>query len=348
MGTTGLLSKSCQVLEFITRVSLVNIPSYLQAMSPELDRVCSMTFAYLTMQVVGFSGALLCNASFTLACRIAYFLPPLFDSPVLEGTTDVPSNSALYLVAVYYVSYASIRVMVGFAQGIFQIGLESIKDFPDACALLARGGLLTLQLAPVVFTPVIVLECALLLADPICSFPVNISGDPRSYAAEDWLQGSLADGAGFLCDVTGLRFLTSPYADVRRMVFSSLVVMVLQLWQAALLQFPQWTTALRELPLGVRTAAQLAVVVLSACSVYATAAALLHHTLPLNVLCVLLVGWTLWLCLFMPVLVRQQGLQWAARVTPASMQAFAANLRLSFVIILTLAFAFILHVSGVS
>jgi hypothetical protein len=39
-AVSNVLRNACQFLEFATRVSLVNIPSYLQAVSPELDRIC--------------------------------------------------------------------------------------------------------------------------------------------------------------------------------------------------------------------------------------------------------------------------------------------------------------------
>lgn len=349
----NVLRSICFGLEFSSRAIFVNIPFYLQAHNPELDRICAILFAYLTIQVVGFVGACLTNAMLTLACRVTAFLPPLaYLAPSIEFNQTSGSlvdsfhtspYSMIQLIANYYVSYASIRIMVSFIQGVFNVGLESIKDFPDACKVLADGGMFTLQMSPIMFLPAIILEFGLLLADPICS--LGDSGKVNATSDSSIMHKVVVNSCHFSCDYTGMRFLTSPYSDARRVVFGVCVIMILQLWQAALHQFPNWNRAVKSLHFTSRISHQIAVFVLGL-STFITLLAMATMPLPLIVPCVILTGWTIWLFHFTPVLVRVYGHVWAAKVNPASLQALAANLRMSFILMIGVAAIFLTTFAG--
>jgi hypothetical protein len=219
MFVIDILRNSCYLLEFTARLVLVNIPSYLLAKSPEIDRISSIAMAYLTFQVVGLCWAFLVNAAFSLATRVTAFLPPLeltndlnLSSPTLDVSPSLLSDphTSVQLIAIFYVSYASIRVVVSFAQSVFHIALESIKDFPDVARVLSRGGVFTLHLTPIVFTPALFLELGLIFADPFCLEVV----DSKSNVIQ---QG--------ICNHTGLFYLTSAYPEVVRLIFYTVIAM---------------------------------------------------------------------------------------------------------------------------
>lgn len=161
------------------------------------------------------------------------FLPPInftSVSPILTLTKDTTSllsspYSTLQLIAAFYVSYASIRVVVSFAQSVFLIALESIKDFPDAALLLSRGGMFTLQLTPIIFVPALYLEFGLICSDYLC------------IENEDGTNVNTIQSG--ICNHTGLVYLTSTYPEVRRLVFYAVIIMVIQFWQSFLHQFPR-------------------------------------------------------------------------------------------------------------
>ena len=342
-----ILRNSCHLLEFSARLLLVNIPSYLLSKSPEIDRLSSITFAYLTFQVVGLCWAFLVNAAFALATRITAFLPPMNLANELDGTLssrigsrDNPNialnqshlsspYASLQLIATFYVSYASIRVVVSFAQSVFHIALESIKDFPDAALLLSKGGVFTLQLTPIVFVPALILELGLICADYFC-FEAGDGGRLRHT-----IQGGV-------CNHTGLVYLTSTYSEVRKLVFYAVIVMVLQIWQAHLHQFPRWDLAFKGLTPVSRFLFQLAVLLLAILSIIATALVIAMEVEISSleaIVCAVLLGWTIWLYSFTPVLVATHGSSWARRATPESLQHLAAYLRISHMLILFLMFS---------
>jgi recombinational DNA repair protein (RecF pathway) len=89
-----------------------------------------------------------------------------------------------------------------------------------------------------VFVPALLLEVGLLLANRTC--PDTLAQGNNAMGGED-MNGMAATAtatasAAFVCQHTGLHFLTSAYPEVRRLLFYSLVAMVLQLWQTALHQ----------------------------------------------------------------------------------------------------------------
>ena len=252
-----------RALEWSARLVLVNWPVYLMSI-PELDRATALLISYLVFQVVGLLYAFLVNAAFALACRVPYFLPPI-DLAVVAAVTSgglinsssdtlnvtlptepseresllsSPTRSA-QLIAAFYVSYASVRVVVGFAQSVFAIALESAKDFPDAALEMSKGGILLLKLTPIVFVPALTLEMGLMFADTLC------------LPAPSPLLGPA------LCDASGLTYLTSAYPEIRRITFYAVVLMAVQLWQCLLHQFPNWTAAFRCLSASARLVAQV-------------------------------------------------------------------------------------------
>jgi hypothetical protein len=342
-----LIRNSCHLLEFSARLVLVNIPSYLLAKSPEADRISSIAFAYLIFQVVGLCWVFLVNAAFALATRVTAFLPPMEFTNGSTGTVgSLPYNqessllsspyTTVQLIAAFYVSYASIRVVVSFAQSVFHIALESIKDFPDAAQVMSRGGVFTLQLTPIVFVPALILELGLICADHFCSE----AGD--SVSISDIIQGGI-------CNHTGLMYVTSSYPEVRRLVFYAVIVMVVQIWQAQLHQFPRWDLAFKTLTPIKRLLFQLAVLFQAAVSVLATG---LVITVRLDmssleaIVCGVMLGWTVWLFSFTPILVATHGEAWANKVTPQSLQNLAAYLRISQTFALVLLYCCVCFTTG--
>jgi hypothetical protein len=120
-------------VEFWTRFILLNIPSALLANFPELDRVSSVAFAYLALQVVGYCWAFLVNAAFAISCQAASFLP--FNQTNDEATT-------LQLIASFYFAYASARVVVAYAQYASYLGYQSLQDFPHIASVSSSSSLL--------------------------------------------------------------------------------------------------------------------------------------------------------------------------------------------------------------
>ena len=92
-----------------------------------------------------------------------------------------------------------------------------------------------------VFVPALLLEVGLLLANRTCPDTLAQGNDAVGGEGMNEMHGMAATAtatasAAFVCQHTGLHFLTSAYPEVRRLLFYSLVAMVLQLWQTALHQ----------------------------------------------------------------------------------------------------------------
>lgn len=340
-----LLRRGTASMEFFARVNLVNIPSYLLAHSPEVDRLCSMLFAYLTLQVVGLCWAFMVNASFSLALRITPFLPPesISGLPIQPDTTSLFASpeSTAKLICQFYVSYASIRVVISFGQAVFQLALESIKDFPDAAKIISDGGIDTLKWMWIIFIPALLLELGLMQADNVCS-AAETNGDSA------W-QTLSAAAFGALCHRTGLHFLTSQFPEIRRMIYYCLVCLVVQIWQGFLHQFPHWNAVFKEMPSLVRFLCQASVGALW-CVTWIVCVLLLlglvRATDVSGILHMALFGWTLWLFLLTPSLVTKYGASWADKATPQSMMSLAAFLRISHMCIIGIIFFGVCTISG--
>ena len=111
-------------MEFWARLIMVNLPSYVLANSVASDRLCMALFTYHLFQVVGITWGSLVNASFALACELSYI--------VHESTT-------VRLICTFYIYYASLRVVIVFAQATATFALQNMDNFPDACRLLVRA-----------------------------------------------------------------------------------------------------------------------------------------------------------------------------------------------------------------
>lgn len=315
------------------------------AVSPELDRFCAMIFAYLQFQVVGFCYACLVNASLALACKVTMFLPV----EVQEGKGNNPNELSLMysgdntirLISAFYVYYASIRVVVGFGKSVLNLALESIKDFPDASRLLSKDGMFTLRLTPIVFVPSLVLEIGLLTADRVCG--VHAGSAPLD-------EGSF-DGAVWnsLCHNTGLYFLTSENAEIRRLVFYALLIMVVQLWQVMLHQFPHWNRVLKIMPGKRMVIFQITILALYIVATITFSMILLGNVEKVvndDTMFATLFGSTLWLFLFIPYITKEQGEMWAAKTNAESLQGLAAYLRISHLALLAIVFSLVFFNRG--
>lgn len=122
-----MISRLCSGVEFWARFCFVNIPSALLAKFPEIDRLCSLAFAYLLFQVVGFCWAFLVNAAFAISCQASSFLP-------LGGIGD--DVNTIQLVASFYFVYSSARVVITFAKQTVSIALQSLQDFSQILNVL--------------------------------------------------------------------------------------------------------------------------------------------------------------------------------------------------------------------
>ena len=350
------IRSACYALEFVGRLALVNVPLFLLGKSPELDRISSCVMAYLIFQVVALCWAFLVNAAFALACRVPFFLPPLdlviessmsnlTQSSGTSNSTDWNSllsspSTSVQLIAAFYVSYASIRVVVNFAQSLFYVALESIKDFPEASAELSKGGIFTLQLFPIVFIPALVLEIGLISADTLCLVSSNKSDE--KYSDVSYVNA-------FVCRNSGLGYITSTFPEVRRVILYGVLAMAVQLWQVLLHQFPKWDLAFRCLSTTTRAVAQISVLILSIISII-VGIFLVFKQVNVRLLeilvCSVVMGWTMWLFAVSRLLVATHGESWAARTTTQSLMHLAAYLRLSHVCILALTFGAVCFTTG--
>lgn len=310
---------SSKSLEFWARLMLINIPSFIHACSPELDRVCSIIQAYFLLQTVGLCWAMLVNSGFVVACEWASIYLPL--SSTVEGANTVR------LVAAFYVSYASFRVVICFAQFVSHSAIESMKDFPEAAKILSSAGTVTLHLSPIIFIPSVLIQTGLILSDQTCSSKNVV--------------------ARLFCENSGLRFLSSTYPEIQKLVFFTILVVIVQVWQVMLHQFPRWDKVFKRTPFLLSFLLHFSAVFLSSYSALVTTAVLLERLLAVRLgawsymwpmLTQCLLGWTLWLALFMPYLLGVQGKEWATRVSQSSLQQLAAQLRISLVGLLIIAF----------
>jgi len=337
-----VMSLAGKAIEEMTRFFLVNVPNIVLHSVPELDRLCSIILSYLVMQVVGFVWAIFLGGVVALACKITSFLPYDDDSGGGEGdltpqTTQNASQSQIQLVAAFYVSYASIRVFIGFAQNLYTLALESVSNFPTAAKVLSKGGTLTLSLAQLIFVPALVLQISLITADSVCLVKDDLSST-TSYLRHEF------------CRKSGLNFLTSESGETRRIVFLSLVVMMFQIWQILLQQFPKWSAAFHSMKPWKRTFSHVCVVLLSFLTIIGGLMALFRQDTPTtgvsNYYCVVLFGWTAWLCAFTPTLVAKYGERWSQRVTAQKLQGLAQVVRFSHLCVLGMLFLGITYFTG--
>ena len=187
-----------------------------------------------------------------------------------------------------------------------------------------------MKLAYLIFLPVLILQIYILSADSICQLDQTISeSNTNSMLTTIFMKSSK-----FTCEYSGLRFLTTPYNDVREIAFGAAAIISLQLWQAALIQFPRWDIAFKDLHFITRCISQTSILCLTISSASVIIKMILIGDVSVFNLTLHLSGWTLWLFCFVPVLVHRHGSNWEKKITAEALQTFAATLRMSFIIIL--------------
>ncbi len=377
-----LVSRICRALEFTIRYMLVNLPTFTMASFPAIDRVCSVVMTYLLLQVVGICWAILLNAAFALACRVTNILPeisweqdPAEKIPIEADLKYFSGSTSIQLLFSFYVAYASIRVVVSFAQNIFKFAIESTRDFPEASASAVLGGIKTLYISRLAFFPVMTLLVALLSADTLC-LDVNEGGESTSRAREALCNsgndtnnicsvGNLGneDGndisgvewqgqwraislpfRGKMCTHTGFSYLTSPHDHLRSILSSVLLIMLLQIWQAYLQQFPNWAKVFHNMPGMDRVLFQTTATLLMTATL-GTLSALFSGYIGgyfgEQIVCSIMLGWTLWLYLFVPWLAIRRGDYWTQTATTRHIQHMIAYIRLSQMLILIAFFCYL-------
>ncbi len=384
-----LLQRANSVLEFLIRWIFVNLPTYLLANFPELDRISIVVMAYFLLQVVGLCWGVLLNAGFSLACRITGVLPylstgPLFTSGNADG--EFTTSVSVQMISTFYVSYASVRSVIGFASSIFNLALDSINNFPKSTASIVKRGKYVLQTSEWCFLPPLLLLLGLAGSDYMCGefsngggtrelmsiamgIRNNITTDmgaescgssspyyepSRSwpeYAAllHDTVQRGTRSSRIAMCNHSGYYFLTSRYEQSRRLVFYTLLIMVVQLWQVYLYQFPHWNLALKTAHPVKRVALQASVMALFTISMicaYLVFCCDIKVSHVEELVCLVLLGWTLWLFFFVPVLADAHGDRWLMRLSQERLQQFASYIRVSHTCLLGLMFAALCWRSG--
>jgi hypothetical protein len=353
-------------LEFMVRGLLVNIPTYLLAHFVELDRVSIVVMAYFLLQVVGLCWAILLNAGFSLACRITNVLPYI-ESSVLQNTAtqaassfvsgDFTTSVSVQMISTFYVSYASVRSVISFSSSIFNLALDSMNNFPVSAAAMVKRGEYLLDTSHWCFLPALVLLLGLAGSDNLCYEYDDlgnknlvfgaIGGDDATGQCEQGnatMAGTAAApalrllhrGARFaqlgVCNHVGFRYLTSQYQMTRRLLFYTMMIMVIQLWQAYLHQFPRWDLAFRTASSWKRVSLQTSVVILFAISCisgYLVFFTSIKTSNAEEIVCLVLLGWTLWLFAFAPVLAGAHGHKWLRRLSCPNVQQFASYIRIS-------------------
>jgi len=319
---SSVASQFSSGVEFCARLVLVNCPSYALAKLPAIDKVCQAIFAYLLFQVVGFNWAILVNASFALACQL---------KELIRGA------SMTQLVLTFYIYYASLRVIAAFAVSSGFFGMQSLNNFPVACDTVSKNKKDALSSGGVVFLPLIALEIGLLLSDVVCPFGDSVD---KSNGDTPLTEVYIAPPEpSFICKHTGLHFLTSNYIEVRRLLFYSLVTFIIQLYQTCLLQFPSWEMVLQAMRPGVSVAFQASILVLVVSTITSIlSAAFLGGPLDTastatkwtdGYLNLVLFGWTAWLYLFFPFIVKVHGEDWVKTTSVRRLQVIVAHIRIS-------------------
>jgi hypothetical protein len=140
--------------------------------------------------------------------------------------------------------------------------------------------------------------------------------------------------------------LTSDNQATRYTLFLSLCVVVLQIWQFFLYQFPQWTNAFRALSRPVRRIYQLSAVLLIF-SQFSIAPLIIMGLTAEDSGIAILFGWSLWLYCFIPTLLQKYKESWDAKNNKLYAQNLAIYLRISLVMILSVIFILIYFSSGI-
>ena len=327
------MNQASRSLEYLARICFVNIPTYILVTFPELDRTCGFLMAYLLFQVAGICWIILLNAGFAIATGITHILPEISSEAVSDYFSGSNSNSSsaeifdagqfstsvsLFLVLSFYVAYASIKVFINFAQSVLHLGLQSTLNFPEAAdKVIAVGGVHSLQISRWAFLPTFALLLGLIGADSICADVLinsstfhgeNMMGSNSNLSAEDsFSYSAYSDQArNAVCYYSGYYYMTSPFAQSRRIIVYTLVIMGIQTWQAYLHLFPNWDEVFKRMSYCSKIAFQIgstAMAILSAVLFVLFMNLSIEERHKEELVCVLLFGWIMWLYQFVPYLI---------------------------------------------
>lgn len=289
-GVTGAYAA---LIEFASRLWLVNFPTYILTTAPEVVTVITYIYSYVLVQNVGFCWAFLGNASFALACQAAAFLP----SSTGSGT--------LRLVASFYVVYACARIVIYMGTWSARFAVFCLQQFSGVEKAFTLERDLFVRGCETMFSILIALESALLFSEVLCAGYIPYSDE--------------------VCLTIGLNYLTMDYPGVRRIVFGLLSAVVILIWQALLQQFPRWSKTMGDKSTAVRVVFQATIAGLSALTSIGAVGLLVHIPDALmpwydRYMCALLFGWTIWLYMYTPSLIHSSGEAWLKAANASSLK----------------------------
>lgn len=282
-----------QLIEFFSRLWLVNVPTYVVTEIPEVSVCVTYLLSYILVQNVGFLWAFLVNASFAVACQVASFLP-------FQDGMDTHK-----LVGSFYLVYSSVRVITYFAATMGRFAIFCLQNFSGIEKLLLLERDYVVKFYHIFFGMIFALELALIGSDVCCAswFPMRST----------------------VCHPQGLLLLTQRHPANRRLLYCLVAAVVMSLWQCVMHQFPRWNKSMSDVPSGVRVFFQVLIASLS----MSTTISLLFLFVPVApslvivhdlVMCVLLLGWTLMLYLFVPLLIASSGDEWIRHTSTKSLK----------------------------
>lgn len=282
-----------QLVEFFSRLWLVNVPTYLVTEIPEISVCVTYLLSYILIQNVGFLWAFLVNASFAVACQVAAFLP------FQDGMNTYK------LVGSFYLVYSSVRVITYFAANMGRFAVFCLQNFNgiEKIMLVEREYLTKIYHA--IFGMLFFLELLLIFSEVLCSnyFPYSNT----------------------ICHDRQLRLLTQECPDSRRLLYCLLSAVVISLWQVVMLQFPRWNKSISSASMSVRARFQITTAVLSSTTVVSLL--LLNVPMPRSLtaihdqaMCVQLLGWTLALYFLVPLLISAAGDNWTLNASPKALK----------------------------
>jgi hypothetical protein len=190
------------------------------------------------------------------------------------------------------------------------------------------------------FIPLIWIEFSMLLAPDLCLVDSNL--------------------ASLICQHSGLHFFTHSYPKLRKIMFFVCMLLVLQLWQGYLYQFPRWDKAIRASKLSRWSSFLFQASMLLIASgtvltlgglffslylpwIYETYLHLVWLPNPETWAWISLFGWTLWLLLFSRVVLLSSI---GVSVETLKVQHLVKSMRLSQMIIYLIYFLFVSGTAG--
>ena len=360
----SFLSGLAIIVEEFARTFIYYFPKYLMK-SQEISRMCSITFTYLIFQLLGFCYAVTVNASLSFACS-SFVSGSALNMSQLHSLDAfkiffTPSTFSIYFyILQFYVYWSSMSIVFRFTRCIFYIGLESIKDFSEINHELNE--LKSHRLYNFVFTVLITCELFFLFGDCVCE------NSSKFYALE------------YSCSSFGYFFLSSSGTS-RRVTLICVFITLIQLWQTCIVQYDfTFHRALNMVNIShaIKSSYEFFVLLLFLIStagwciiiyinrfpeaddwkwlfgsyIFDTFGNYMHTTsvtnFTMNILCFIMLIWTIWLCIFMPVLRRAQEIVASQKNHNSSIivQNYIAFIRLSYLLILFVLFIVTATFSG--